>query len=223
MELGKYFSSLESFSNIPHDVLSSAGLSLKDRGAVIGATMAVRANLSDTLQSMKEKQQQQQLGLGLTRRNLATQELQINIQVNKDKEAEAIASTNAAIGSKTAITDALATAGVTDSTGVAITEVSKRAESDTTPNQYLTLHVYKNKKRMFYPQKPYMSAPYSNNPHTLVRFDVPPGETLTQQSTTITWTNCCKYKNGQETYFFGINKMLKMRAVHVPFTCRTPF
>ena len=62
--------------------------------------------------------------LGLTRRNLATQELQINIQVNKDKEAEAIASTNAAIGSKTAITDALATAGVTDSTGVAITEDS---------------------------------------------------------------------------------------------------
>ena len=59
--------------------------------------------------------------------------------------------------------------------------VDKRAESNTTPNQYLTLHVYKEKtaKRMFYPQKPYMSAPYSNNPHTLVRFDVPPGETLT--------------------------------------------
>ena len=62
--------------------------------------------------------------LGPTRRNLATQELQINIQVNKDKEAEAIASTNAAIGSKTAITDALATAGVTDPTGAAITEDS---------------------------------------------------------------------------------------------------
>lgn len=46
--------------------------------------------------------------------------------------------------------------------------------------QYLTLHVYKGKgRRMFYPQKPDMSRPYSNNPHTLIRFDVPPGETMT--------------------------------------------
>ena len=64
------------------------------------------------------------LGELTDRRNLATQELQINVQVDKKKEAEAIVSAKAAIGSKSAVTSALATAGVTDSTGEPITEAA---------------------------------------------------------------------------------------------------
>ena len=59
--------------------------------------------------------------------------------------------------------------------------VNKTKETDDKTVQYLTLHVYTENggKRMFYPQKPFITSPYSNNPHTLVRFDVPPGETRT--------------------------------------------
>ena len=39
--------SLASFGAMPQNVLSASGLTARDQGAVMGATMAVRANIAD--------------------------------------------------------------------------------------------------------------------------------------------------------------------------------
>ena len=65
-------------------------------------------------------------------------------------------------------------------------EADDMKQQGQTKQQYLTIHLYHNNgneksagfgagrgKRMFFGKKPFMTVPYSNNPHTLVRFDVP--------------------------------------------------
>lgn len=45
--LQPYLQSLETFGSLPHSVLSASSLNSRDKGAVVGAAAAVRANLAD--------------------------------------------------------------------------------------------------------------------------------------------------------------------------------
>lgn len=47
-------------------------------------------------------------------------------------------------------------------------------ESDAGEGDYLTMHVYADTqgRRVYYPDKPMFRGIYTNNPHTLVRYDV---------------------------------------------------
>ncbi|CAM9283760.1 unnamed protein product, partial [Scytosiphon promiscuus] len=52
-------------------------------------------------------------------------------------------------------------------------------ESDAAEGDFLTMHVYANTqgRRVYYPDKPMFRGIYTNNPHTLVRFDLPENKT----------------------------------------------
>eukprot|EP00752_Nemacystus_decipiens_P002304 g2180.t1 len=56
-------------------------------------------------------------------------------------------------------------------------------ESDPAEGDFLTMHVYADTdgKRVYYPDKPMFRGIYTNNPHTLVRFDLPENRTAGDQ------------------------------------------
>jgi hypothetical protein len=56
--LSPHLISLEKFSALPQEVLTTSGLSLRDQGAVMGATMAVRANIADASPPKTKKKEE---------------------------------------------------------------------------------------------------------------------------------------------------------------------
>lgn len=91
---------------------------------------------------------------------------------------------------------------------------------DVFEKEYVTLHLYKTNHpmtRVFYPAKPLVRGTYSNNPHYLARFDIPPVSGATTQSYTLVVSQYEKLRDICFTVDVFSTARFKMRNIPVNY------